>query len=128
MNKPDHTESFDLLVYRRVRRIPRGKVSTYGRIAEACGCPRGARAVGMALHRNPKPGEIPCHRVVNREGRLAPAFAFGGTDEQRRLLEAEGVEVSEDGFVDLSLYLESVSSHNEQEEFSCVSGFDTIAD
>ncbi len=112
MNKPDHTESFDRLVYRRVRSIPRGKVSTYGRIAEACGCPRGARAVGMALHRNPKPGEIPCHRVVNREGRLAPAFAFGGADEQRRLLEAEGVEVSEEGYVDLSVYLEPGISHN----------------
>lgn len=105
MNKTNHTESFDQLVYRCVQRIPRGKVSTYGRIAEACGCPRGARAVGMALHRNPKPGEIPCHRVVNREGRLAPAFAFGGVDEQRRLLEDEGVEVSADGYVNLSVYL-----------------------
>jgi len=105
MNNTDNNQSFDLRVYRCVRQIPRGKVSTYGRIAEACGCPRGARAVGMALHRNPQPGEIPCHRVVNREGRLAPAFAFGGQDEQRRLLEGEGVEVSAEGYVDLSEYL-----------------------
>ena len=109
MNKTNHTQSFDRMVYCCVQRIPRGKVSTYGRIAEACGCPRGARAVGMALHRNPQPGEIPCHRVVNREGRLAPAFAFGGQDAQRVLLEAEGVEVSPDGHVDLGVYLADIA-------------------
>ena len=99
--------SFDKLVYDAVCAIPKGKVSTYGRIAERCGSPRASRAVGMALHRNPRPGEIPCHRVVNREGRLAPCFAFGGPDVQRKLLEAEGVKVSEEGYVDLSMYLYS---------------------
>ena len=99
--------SFFDLVYAAVRNIERGKVSTYGRIAEACGSVRASRAVGTALHHNPSPGVIPCHRVVNREGRLAPDFAFGGTDAQRRLLEAEGVEVSEDGYVDLSVYLQN---------------------
>ncbi|MBE6765379.1 MAG: MGMT family protein [Clostridia bacterium] len=97
--------SFDELVYEAVCRIEYGRVSTYGRIAEQCGSPRAARAVGMALHRNPRPGEIPCHRVVNRMGRLAPGFAFGGPDEQRKLLEKEGVEVSREGYVDLSKYL-----------------------
>ena len=59
-------------------------------------------AVGWALRRNPSPGaEIPCHRVVNREGRLAPAFAFGGPGAQRDLLEAEGVPFFADGRVDL---------------------------
>ena len=52
-----------------------------------------ARQVGYALHANPKPGIIPCHRVVNREGRLSGAFAFGGLQAQQKLLEAEGVEV-----------------------------------
>lgn len=98
-------QSFNDKVYEAVCAIPRGRVSTYGRIAEKCGSPRASRAVGMALHHNPKPGVIPCHRVVNREGRLAPEFAFGGPDEQKRLLEAEGVEVSADGYVDLSKYL-----------------------
>ena len=98
-------DGFFRRVYRCVEAIPRGKVSTYGRIAEACGCPRASRAVGTALHRNPQPGRIPCHRVVNREGRLAPAFAFGSTDAQRKLLESEGVEVSAEGYVDLSVYL-----------------------
>ena len=60
--------------------------------------------VGYALHVNPMPGIIPCHRVVNREGRTAPAFAFGGADVQRQLLEAEGVIFEVDGRVDLEKY------------------------
>ena len=94
-------------VYAAVRRIPRGKVATYGQIARLCGRPRASRAVGYALHVNPAPIEIPCHRVVNREGRLAPAFAFGGPSVQRDLLRAEGVAVTErEGllYVDLARY------------------------
>ncbi len=100
-------KGFNERVYDAVCAIPKGRVSTYGRIAERCGSPRASRAVGMALHRNPAPGVIPCHRVVNREGRLAPGFAFGGIDEQRLLLEDEGVEVSADGYVDLAKYLDN---------------------
>ena len=73
-------------------------------MAAAIGAPRCARQVGWALHVNPEPGVIPCHRVVNREGRLAPAFAFGGEEVQERLLEEEGVKV-ENGYVDLGTYL-----------------------
>ena len=92
-------------VYAAVRRIPEGKVATYGQIALLCVNPRGSRAVGYALHVNPEPGVIPCHRVVNREGRLAPGFAFGGAGAQRALLEKEGVTVREDNTVDLKKYL-----------------------
>ncbi|PWM71687.1 MAG: cysteine methyltransferase [Bacillota bacterium] len=92
-------------VYKIVKQIPEGKVATYGQIAVLCGNPRCSRAVGYALHVNPEPIVIPCHRVVNREGRLAPAFAFGGEDVQKSLLEREGVPVREDGTVDLSRYL-----------------------
>ena len=92
-------------VYAAVRRIPEGKVATYGQIALLCGNPRGSQAVGYALHVNPEPGVIPCHRVVNREGRLAPGFAFGGAGAQRTLLEKEGVTVREDNTVDLKKYL-----------------------
>lgn len=92
-------------VYEAVRKIPKGKVTTYGQIALMAGSPRASRVVGGALHRNPCPGEIPCHRVVNREGRLAPDFAFGGLGAQKMLLEAEEVKVSEDGFVNLHEYL-----------------------
>ena len=91
-------------VYEVVRRIPKGKVATYGQVAALTGSPRASRAVGYALHFNPEPGVIPCHRVVNRMGRVAPAFAFGGIDAQASLLRAEGVEV-EGNAVDLQRYL-----------------------
>ena len=92
-------------IYDVVRRIPRGKVATYGQIAMLAGNPRWARAVGYALHANPEPGVIPCHRVLNRFGGVAPAFAFGGEERQAEMLRAEGVEVSGNGFVDLDRYL-----------------------
>ncbi len=65
-------------IYAVVRRIPRGRVATYGQVAEAAGDRKMARAVGNALHRNPDPETIPCHRVVNAKGELAWGFAFGG--------------------------------------------------
>ncbi len=77
---------------------------TYGQVAAMLGSPRASRAVGYALHFNPTPGIIPCHRVVNRFGGLAPAFAFGGIEVQASLLRAEGVEISEDYTVDLATY------------------------
>ena len=92
-------------VYRVVRRIPDGKVATYGQIAAILGNPRWARAVGYALHVNPDPEHVHCFKVVNREGRLAPAFAFGGEEIQKLLLERSGVEVRADNSVDLSRYL-----------------------
>lgn len=91
-------------VYEIVERIPKGRVATYGSVAAMAGNPRMARYVGYALHSNPRPGEIPCHRVVNRFGGLSEAFAFGGINVQERLLEKEGVSVS-DGRVDLERYL-----------------------
>ncbi len=93
------------LIYEQVCRIPRGKVATYGMIAAKAGNPHWSRVVGYALHINPQPGQIPCHRVVNRFGGLAPAFAFGGEDCQRALLEEEGVQFLADGTVDLAACL-----------------------
>lgn len=92
-------------IYGQVRRIPRGKVATYGQIATLAGNPHWSQIVGYALHSNPAPGVIPCHRVVNRFGGTAAAFAFGGGDRQRELLEAEGVVFCADGTVDLARYL-----------------------
>ena len=89
-------------IYDVVRQIPRGKVATYGMIAHLAGNPRWARVVGYALHVNPEPGVIPCHRVVNRFGGMAPAFAFGGEQRQRELLEGEGVTFTPDGNADLA--------------------------
>ena len=94
---------FDESVYEYLKTVPRGAVVTYGMVARAIGRPRAARQVGNALHRNPYPVVVPCHRVVNREGRLAPAFAFGGIEVQARLLEEEGLSVK-DGYVDMERY------------------------
>lgn len=79
-------------IYEVVKRIPRGRVCTYGQIALLVGNPRLSRVVGYALHVNPEPGVIPCHRVVNRNGEVSRAFAFGGENMQIQLLEDEGVE------------------------------------
>lgn len=90
-------------IYEAVKTIPRGKVATYGQIAAIAGNPLMARVVGNALHRNPDPDGIPCYRVVNHEGCLSGHFAFGGADEQRRRLEADGIEVINNQ-VDLTRY------------------------
>ena len=91
-------------VYEQVKKIPKGKVSTYGQIAALIGEPRKAKIVGWALHSNPYPGIIPCHRVVNRHGELSGAFAFGGIDVQRQLLESEGIIFNPEGRVNLEEY------------------------
>lgn len=92
-------------IYEIVKKIPSGKVATYGQIAMMAGNPRWARVVGYALHVNPDPESIPCFRVVNRFGGLSEAFAFGGVNKQAELLRAEGVEVSEDNIVNLEKFL-----------------------
>lgn len=96
--------SFFETVYEVVKQIPRGKVSTYGDVARLCGNYKMARQVGWALHANPQPGVIPCHRVVFADGSVCTGFAFGGRDAQRELLRAEGVEVSEDYKIELKKY------------------------
>lgn len=94
--------SFEL-IYDVVKKIPYGKVATYGQVAALAGNPRWSRVVGYALHVNPDPGHIPCFRVVNRFGEPSTAFAFGGINEQILLLKEEGVEFI-DGRVDMSRY------------------------
>ena len=88
-------------IYTVVGQIPKGCVASYGQVATVAGNPRWARVVGYALHSNPFPGVIPCHRVVNRLGFPAKTFAFGGEDAQRQLLEAEGIVFEQDGHIDL---------------------------
>ncbi|HHV51523.1 MAG TPA: MGMT family protein [Clostridiales bacterium] len=88
-------------IYEIVSKIPKGYVTTYGQVALLAGNPRWSRVVGYALHVNPDPERIPCHRVVNRFGEVSGAFAFGGGNRQRELLESEGVAFLEDGRVDL---------------------------
>lgn len=88
-------------VYELVRIIPRGKVATYGQIAKRLSM--SPRTVGYILHLNPDGVKTPCHRVVNRDGRVAPGFAFGGPGEQKKLLEAEGIRFK-DQTIDLTLF------------------------
>lgn len=103
-------ESYDLVtdspskrIYEAVKKIPKGKVATYGQVAALAGDKKMARAVGNALHKNPDPASIPCYRVVNAKGELAGEFAFGGPGAQAKLLEADGIEVV-NGRVDLERY------------------------
>ena len=103
-------ESYDLVtdshakrIYEAVRQVPKGKVATYGQIAELAGDKKMCRAVGNALHKNPDPELTPCYRIVNAKGELAGAFAFGGENAQADRLRADGIEVV-DGRVDLEKY------------------------
>ncbi len=88
-------------VYEAVKLIPRGSVASYGQIAEALGNKRLARIVGYALHANPMPGVIPCHRVVMRDGAVCSGFAFGGAERQAALLRDEGVIFLDGTHVDM---------------------------
>ena len=97
-------ESFFERAWDVVRQIPRGRVASYGQVARMMGAPRCARQVGYAMHGSPGvAGGVPCHRVVFADGSLAPGFAFGGPEGQRRMLEAEGVGLIPSGRVDMAL-------------------------
>ena len=86
-------------IYEVVKSIPEGKVATYGQVALLAGNPRWARVVGYALHVNPYPGIIPCHRVVNREGGVAPGFAFGGEGKPELLRSGKGLRLPHDSLL-----------------------------
>ena len=87
---------FQQEVYSVVAAIPAGRVVTYGQIAYLVGRPQCSRRVGHAMHHVPSELHLPCHRVVNSQGRLAPFW-----EEQRTLLENEGVRFRANGCVDL---------------------------
>ena len=91
-------------VWEIVKKVPKGKVTTYGELARVLGNSRLSRQVGWALHAN-RSNNVPCHRVVDRNGRLAPNFAFDGWQEQRRRLEVEGVKFVDEMHIDLSKHL-----------------------
>ncbi|OGO78302.1 MAG: cysteine methyltransferase [Clostridiales bacterium GWB2_37_7] len=88
-------------IYDIVSQIPVGKVATYGQIAVLAGLPRGARVVGWAMRAVPENWVLPCHRVVNKSGNMAPEYAFGGQEVQRSLLEAEGVTFNINGLINM---------------------------
>lgn len=89
-------------IYAAVRRIPRGRVATYGQIAELAGLPGHARQVGYALHALPADSTVPWHRVLNARGALSLRREAGAELTQRLLLEREGVRFDAGGRVDLA--------------------------
>jgi methylated-DNA-protein-cysteine methyltransferase related protein len=92
-------------IYEVVRQIPYGKVATYGQVAELAELPRRARLVGYALFRVDFESDVPWHRVINAKGEISESpFRMGGDYLQRSLLEAEGVEFSCEGKVNLRQY------------------------
>lgn len=90
-------------VYEFLRTIPKGKVVTYGQIAEYLGNKKMARVVGNILHNNPDQNKYPCYKVVDSKGNLSKHFAFGGIAKQKEKLEAEGIVVN-NYQVDLNKY------------------------
>ena len=90
-------------VYNFLRTIPKGKVVTYGQIAEYLGNQNLARVVGNILHHNPDENMYPCYKVVDSKGNLSKHFAFGGINRQKEKLEEEGIVVKNDR-VDLGKY------------------------
>jgi len=90
-------------IYDVVRRIPRGRVATYGQVAALAGLPRQARLVGYAMHAMPNGTALPWHRVINAQGRVsARSGGSGGSVTQRVLLEGEGVRFDAAGRVSLA--------------------------
>ena len=98
----DHPDSFQQRIWQIVAAIPAGQVATYGDVALLAGSPRAARQVGGVLSRLPQGSTLPWHRVVNRHGAIS--LQGDGLFRQRDALEAEGVEVSDDGHIDLEAY------------------------
>jgi methylated-DNA-protein-cysteine methyltransferase related protein len=96
------TTNFAELVRRTIANIPYGRVTTYGDIAEAIGAPRNARRVGWVMHGLPSDNELPCHRVVNRDGDLTGGWMWGHPDIMKGLLLDEGVPFVREHRVDLA--------------------------
>jgi methylated-DNA-protein-cysteine methyltransferase-like protein len=87
-----------------IRKIPRGRVATYGQIAELAGLDGHARQVGYALHNLPARSSVPWHRVVNSRGEISPRSVGDSHELQRMLLEAEGVELDLRDRIDLKRF------------------------
>ncbi len=95
---------FTRSVIEQIRKVPKGKVSTYGRIAELSGNPRAARQVSRILSSMSRKYNLPWHRIINSQGRIS-LKPGGGYEEQRAILEAEGIEFDLYGTVDLKRYI-----------------------
>lgn len=113
--KAKKSGGFFQMVYDLVATIPRGKVMTYGQIARRLGGFYSGRTVGFAMRAAPAERNLPCHRVVNKKGEMAPGYAFGGADRQRALLRKEGVKFTRDGAIDM---FKSQLRFDDEEQYS----------
>ncbi|GAA0729589.1 MGMT family protein [Clostridium malenominatum] len=99
------SKDFFQRVYKIVSQIPEGKVATYGQIALLLGEPRSARIVGWAMKAAPEELKLPCHRVVNKFGEMAPSYVFGSMEFQRDVLISEGITFKENLCIDMKKHL-----------------------
>lgn len=108
-------------VYAVVRRIPAGRVSTYGAIAAFLGSPGAARTVGYAMNASHNRQDVPAHRVVNRKGLLTGKHHFGGSTMMEDLLRSEGVEVVDDQVCAFASLFWDPTQELERREFVSIS-------
>ena len=94
---------FEKKIYEKLKKVPRGRITTYGELAQAVGEPQAARAVGNALNKNPFAPRVPCHRVVRSDGLLG-GFA-SGPRKKAAMLKKEGISVKNGKIVDFNLIL-----------------------
>ena len=99
-NANPNTENFFERVYEIARKIPYGRVTSYGAIAKALGTARSARMVGWAMNASHNLENVPAHRVVNRKGLLTGKHHFEGTNLMQQLLENEGIKVIDNQIID----------------------------
>ncbi len=90
--------NLDQLVYKKLLRVPKGKITTYGELAKAVGLKNGQRAIGRIMNKNPFPVIIPCHRVVNSNGKIG-GYAYG-KDVKNKMLTKEGTEIQNGKILD----------------------------
>jgi methylated-DNA-protein-cysteine methyltransferase-like protein len=103
MSKIDSPTTYQL-IYATVRQIPKGRVATYGQVAELSGLPRQARLVGYAMHALPQRSSVPWHRVVNAQGKISFRFAADAAAIQKQRLQREGVRINDRGVIDMNQY------------------------
>jgi len=90
--------SLDQQVYKKLTEVPQGKVTTYGELAKAVGLKNGQRVIGQIMKKNPYPAIIPCHRVVNSNGKVG-GYAYGG-DVKTNMLQKEGIKIQNGKILD----------------------------
>jgi len=90
--------NLEQLVYKKLLRVPKGKITTYGELAKAVGLKNGQRAIGRIMNKNPFPVIVPCHRVVNSNGKIG-GYAYG-QDVKNKMLTKEGIEIQNGKILD----------------------------